>query len=473
MKVETAFSGVKVFVPTGQLGSSGVRRSEVEAAIALGFDAIAMDAGSTDSGAAYLATGNSKNVRSSVKKDLLLVMEAQARTGAPILVGTAGQAGGDLNVDWTVDIVLEVARQNGYTPKIAVLKSEQEKAVIKDRNAAGAVRPLPPLGDLDDATIDECDHIVALMGPEPFMAALNAGADIIIGGRASDAAVIAAYALWRGAPAGPSWHAGKTGECGALCTVKEVPASGCMLTIDAEGFDVEPLADANRSTAHSVSAHMLYENSNPFLLVEPGGVLDVTACQYHEIDARRVRVTGSVWTPRPYTMKLEGAAAEGFQTIMIVGITDPLVLANLDLFHDRMLSAMTDRVMAALELREPEFDISLRIYGWNAVSGRPVPKDAPLPREVGVLCVITASTQEMANQIARVCNAPFFHLPIFDGIEMPSYGFPFTPSSSERGQAYAFKLNHVVEVGDPLELVRTEWIETGRLNLEEVTNAYG
>src|SRR5438105_143879 len=102
---------------------------------------MAMDAGSTDSGAAYLATGKSKNPRAAVKNDLRLLMDAQRRTGVPILVGTAGQAGGDPNVDWTVEIVREIARENGYTPKIAVLKCEQSKAMLHAKNAAGKIRP--------------------------------------------------------------------------------------------------------------------------------------------------------------------------------------------------------------------------------------------------------------------------------------------------------------------------------------------
>lgn len=471
MTDKAAFAEVKVYVPTGQLGGAGIRQEEIEAAIALGMQCMAMDAGSTDSGAAYLATGKSKNPRAAVKKDLELLMEAQHRTGVPILVGTAGQAGGDPNVDWTVDIVREIAREKGYAPKLAVLKCEQSKATLKAKNAAGKIRPLPPLGPLDDRTIDECDRIVALMGPEPFIAALEQGADIVIGGRTSDAAVIAAFPLWKGAPRGPTWHAGKTSECGALCTVKMVPASGCFVTVRADGFDVEPLMTANRCTAHSVSAHMLYENSNPFRLTEPGGVLDVTNCDYQELNDRRVRVTGSVWEPKTYTMKLEGAAGGRYQTIMLIGIADPVVLNNLDLFHDKMQATLVSRVAEAMGDEAGDFNISLRVYGWNAVSGRAVPKGTPPPREVGVLCVITAESQETANQIARAVNQKFFHMPLFDGIEMPSYGFPFTPSSSERGSIYEFKLNHVVEIDDPLELVRVEWVDLSAANTKEVAHA--
>ncbi|MGC0374146.1 acyclic terpene utilization AtuA family protein [Streptomyces sp. SAI-229] len=150
-------------------------------------DAIALDAGSTDSGAAYLAKGVSKNDRRSVKRDLELLMGAQQAAGIPILIGTAGQAGGDLNVDWTRDIVLEIAREKGWTPKVALLCSEQPTQPVKQKLADGRISNLPPLGDLDEARIDSCLHIVALMGPEPYFAALEAGDDIVIGGRASDA----------------------------------------------------------------------------------------------------------------------------------------------------------------------------------------------------------------------------------------------------------------------------------------------
>lgn len=470
MPTGSEFTKVRLFVPVGSLGA-GVRPDEVEAALARGIDVIATDAGSTDSGAAYLATGTSKNNRSAVKADLVLLMAAQHQSKAPLLIGTAGQAGGDANVDWALDIVLEIAREKGYAPKIVALYSEQSRDTIKARLAAGKVHPLPPLGALAPETLDECAHIVALMGPEPYVAALEQGADIIVGGRSTDPAVLAAFPIWKGAPAGASWHAGKTGECGAQCSLSNNLGTGIYITLDAEGFEVEPLLPGNRCTEHTVSAHMLYENKNPFRLFEPGGVLDVTNAKYEQVTDTRVRVTGSVWEPQPYTMKLEGAGGGQYQTIMIVGISDPFVLSNLNLFHDKMQHALVRRVQRALGEAAGQFDISLRIYGWNAVSGRPVPDDATPPREVGVLCVITAETQDLANQMAKACNPYFFHLPIADGIEMPSYGFPWTPAEVPRGQVYEFKLNHVVEVDDPLELVRFRWIDLTAQAAKEPTHA--
>jgi hypothetical protein len=457
---------VTVYVPQGSLGV-GIFPEEIDYALARNPDAISLDAGSTDSGAAYLAKGVSKNDRASVKRDLTLLMRARHEAGIPILIGTAGQAGGDANVDWTRDIVLEIAREKGYTPKVALLYSEQSPQLIKQKLGEGKISNLPPLGDLDEARIDRCLHIVALMGPEPYFAALEAGADIIIGGRASDPAVIAAFPLWKGAPAGPSWHAGKIAECGGQATSAHTGQRGVILEIHADGFDVEPVDPSFTATVEGISAHLLYENKNPWRLTEPGGELDVTGSEYIQLTEKKVRVTGSVWNPKPYTMKLEGAAGDLFQTIMIVGIADPDVLAEPQAFHDKMLSVLTQRAKSATGLDEGEFHISLRMYGWNGVSGMP-PAEGSVPLEIGLMGVITAKTQQIASEIAKACNPYFFHMPLRAGMELPSYGWPFSPGDIDRGAVYEFVLNHVVSVDDPLELVRVETVDLAATEREGV-----
>lgn len=463
---------IKIIVPCGSLGA-GVREDEIAYGLKHGAQAIATDAGSTDSGAAYLALGKSKNNRGAVKRDLKILMKAHADSGVPIIVGTSGQAGGDLNLAWTRDIVIEIAGELNIAPKLAMIHCEQDKATIKRLNAEGRITPLPPTQSLDDATVDSCEHIVAVLGVEPFVAALEDGADIILAGRATDTAVIAAFPIWKGAPWGASWHAGKIAECGAQCAENPTAGSGVLLSIDNDGFEVEPLSLNNRCTPKSVSGHMLYENSDPFRLIEPGGVLDVRDAEYKMLDERVVRVTGSRWEPKPYTMKLEGAAAGLYQTVMLVGVQDPDVLADIDGFHDRLLEALYERTRQCIPAEElGEFHISLRMYGWNAVTGLRPPEGTATPPELGILFVSTAATQELANTIAHACNPYFFHYPSVMGKELPSYGFAFSPADIPRGQIYEFKLNHVVMLGDPFELISTEWLHIkGKNKIEEKRNA--
>ena len=79
--------------------------------------AIAVDAGSTDSGPAYLATGRTKYGRPSIKRDLSILMAARRRAGIPLLIGSCGTSGCDMAVDQTLEIVLEVAREQGDAPQ--------------------------------------------------------------------------------------------------------------------------------------------------------------------------------------------------------------------------------------------------------------------------------------------------------------------------------------------------------------------
>jgi hypothetical protein len=460
---------ITILVPTGALGA-GMTAAQVERGISLGVDAIACDAGSTDSGPSYLARGVSKVSREAIKHDLGILIPAAFKAGVPLIIGSCGTAGTDSGVDWTRDIAIEVARENQIAPKIALLYSEQEKLKIKQQCAEGKISPLPPSPSLTEAAIDDCNHIVALMGVEPYIDALQQGADIILGGRTTDTAVLCCVPIMRGAPAGLSWHAAKITECGGLCSVNP-REGGVLFRIGSDHFEVEPLNLANSCTPYTVSSHMLYENSDPFVLVEPGGILDVSDAVYEAVDDRITRVSGSRWNKRPYTMKLEGAGGGAFQTIMFIGIRDPKVLASLELFETRMLADLHKRVETAIGLHVGEYDISLRFYGWSGVSGQPPPAGTPTPSEVGVMFVATAKTQEMATRIAKTCNPRFFHFPLDRGMELPSYAFPFSPAEIERGQVYAFNLNHVVAVDDPLELTRLVWVEFAATTGREAAHA--
>jgi hypothetical protein len=438
-----------ILVPVGALGA-GISANLVDRAIALGVDAIACDAGSTDSGPSYLFRAVSKVSRQAVKRDLEVILRASQAAKIPLLVGSCGTSGADAGVDWTADIALEIACEYGLKPKMALLYSEQNAEVLKRKNAAGKIRPLPPAGPVSDEAIDACAHIVALMGPEPYIRALSEGAEVVLGGRTTDAAVIAAVALMRGSNVAAAWHGAKVTECGGLCSIGGGPV---ILHVDDTGFEVEPVDPSSRCTPETVSAHMLYENSDPFLLTEPGGALDVREADYQSLNDRVTRVTGMAWLPRPYSMKLEGASGGPFQTIMFIGIEDPFVLKSLNLFESRLLRRLRER--AERTVGAGDWDISLRIYGWNGISGLRRPDDAPTPLEVGVMFVATAQTQEMATHIAKTCNPLFFHFPLEPGIEMPSYAYPFTPAEIERGQVFEFRLCHIVETADGFELVRS------------------
>jgi hypothetical protein len=303
------------------------------------------------------------------------------------------------------------------------------------------------------------------MGHEPFVAALRGGADVVLGGRATDTSMVAALALMRGLPAGPAWHAAKTVECAGMCTTTSRGSAGSgpvYVTIDATGFTVTPLDPDAACTPMSVAAHMLYENADPIALREPRGTLDTSAATYVPLSDRVVRVEGSRFVESPPTIKLEGSALAGYETVSLVGISDPKVLAQLDLWISRMTDYLRERVKDVLQVDQREYRFTLRCYGANAVLGELQPHSSEPPKDVGILFKVRAGDQATATAIAKLANPALLHLPLPGMTMMPSYAFVTSPPEIERGPAYEFVLNHVVDVETGEEMFRTAFTAIGR-----------
>ena len=436
----------KILIPSGALGL-GYDRNALMRGIEHKPDLIAIDGGSTDSGPHYLGTGTSKYSRSSIKSEWRELMQARAMANVPLVIGTAGTCGADDAVDWLLDITNEIATETGQDVTVAVLKSGQPADRVMRALDQGRITPLEPVIDVDHNLLQSCTNIVALAGAEQIQAALNTGADIVIAGRTTDTATIAALPLARGCHAGGAWHGAKIGECGALATTN--PSSGTiMITFDADGFTVEPMGQNARATPYTVSAHMLYENSNPLQLYEPGGHLDVTGATYTALDDRRVRVTGSTWVPSDaYTVKLEGARCGGYQCVSLALIREARYVQNIETWTEAVEENCRQK---AQERIEGDFTLELRIIGLNATLGAQ-DVNAQIGTEVGVLGIVTAPTEMVAKEVAKMLNPYLLHLPLTEDEEMPTFAFPFSPNEMNRGEIYEFCLNHVMELDDPMQ----------------------
>ncbi|MET0414661.1 MAG: acyclic terpene utilization AtuA family protein [Actinoplanes sp.] len=441
---------VRILVPSGMLGS-GFPAEIVDRGLAMGADVIAVDGGSTDSGPHYLGTGTAKTTAAAVERDLRILLAAAARAGIPLIVGSCGTSGTDSGVDWVHSIVEQI----GTDLRVARIYSEQQATDLKDHLDKGRIHPLPPAGDLDPATLDSCQHIVAMMGHEPIAEALAGGADVVLAGRATDTALAAAFPLMAGMPAGPTWHAAKIVECGGQCTTNP-RAGGVLATIDATGFTIEPLDPAVACTPTSVAAHMLYETVNPFSMREPAGTIVVADATYRALDDRRVRVEGSRFEPaEQHTVKLEGARITGYETMSFTAIRDPHILGQITTWAALLRRMITEWVGQTLGLDPGEYAFDIRLYGHDAILEAADPDTRP-PREVGVMLLVNAADQQTATAIAKIANPLMLHLPTPDMNYLPSLAFATSPAETERGAAYEFVLNHVVDVDSPTSLFRIE-----------------
>ena len=445
---------VRVLIPSGALGL-GYDRAALRRGIEAKPDLIAIDGGSTDSGPSYLGRGVSKYSRSSIKREWRELIEAREEAGVPLVIGTAGTCGAGSAVDWLLEITSEILKEAGRSARIAVLKSDQRADDLKRALAQGLIAPLDPAPEISGELLDSCSNIVALAGAEQIQAALETGADIVIAGRTTDTAIISALPLQRGCHPGAAWHGAKIGECGALCTSN--PQSGViMIDFDETGFTVTPLGETARATPHTVSAHMLYENSDPFILYEPGGHLDVTGASYKALDERRVRVEGSRWIPAErYTVKLEGARRAGFQCISLALLRDRHYVENAETWAADVARQCSIKCCDRLDIAPGDFDIELRLIGKNATLGALETRQGQ-PVEIGVLALVTAETESLAGEIAKLLNPYLLHHPLTEQEELPTFAFPFSPAEVERGPVYEFCLNHILTLDDPLSAFRLE-----------------
>lgn len=441
----------RVLVPSGVLGL-GFDQAALARGIAARPDIIAIDGGSTDSGPFSLGAGQSKYSRAATKSEWRRLMVARAEAGVPLVIGTAGTCGSDATVDWMYQITCEIATELGQSLRVARLYSSQPADRVITALAEGRIIPLTPAPEISAEALGAMSNIVALAGAEQVQAALATGAEILICGRTTDTATIAALPLLRGDHAGGAWHGAKIAECGALCSTN--PTSGViMVEFDAQGFTVEPLAEGACCTPHSVSAHMLYENSDPFILYEPGGHLDVRTARYAALDARRVRVEGSEWVVGDYTVKLEGARVAGYQTTILAILRAPHYVAHAQAWVDQLTGFLQDEIRIRMGLEPAAYGLEFRLIGVNGALGALENRKSD-PVEVGVLGIVTAATQAEAAEIGKLINPFVLHYPLTKGEELPTFAFPYSPATTDRGALYEFALNHVMRLDDPMSAFR-------------------
>ncbi|GAA4328242.1 acyclic terpene utilization AtuA family protein [Pigmentiphaga soli] len=455
---------VRVLAASGVCGS-GFKESSLEAGLARNPHFIGCDAGSTDPGPFSLGSGKTAFPLRAIKRDLRLMLKAARKAKIPLLLGSAGTAGGKPHLELVRQMVLDIAREEKLSFKLALIHAEQDKEYLKKRLAEGRIKPLKPAPEFDAGVIDRSTRIVGMMGEEPYLRALDEGAEVVIAGRSSDCAIFAGIPIRMGVAPGIAWHAAKILECGAAAAVARPAPDSMLATLRADHFDLEPLDPELRCSPLSVAAHSLYENADPYRLIESSGVLDLTTASYEALDDRRVRVRGSRFEPaQTYTVKLEGAEMAGYQSIVIGGIRDPYIIRQLDSWLERLRAAVAKRV-ADVFADDPEAGkhlFNIRVYGKDGVMGPLEPVREVKSHEVCLVLEVTAATQEAASTIVSMARHQALHLPIpeWKGF-ITGVACTYSPAHIERGPAYRFCVNHVVEPDDPYEMFPIEHVTVG------------
>ena len=457
---------VRILSATGVCGS-GFVESSFEKGLAQRPTFIGCDAGSTDPGPEYLGTGRTAFPLEAIRRDLRLMLKGARRLDIPLLIGSAGTAGGDIQVALMRRLIEEISAAEGLSFRLAVIHSEQSKDYLVRRMRQGRITPLWPAPAYDEATIGRSEHIVGMMGAEPFIRALQAGAEVVLAGRASDTAIFASVPLMLGVPAGPAWHAAKILECGAAAVVNRRTPDCMFARLTREHFVIEAPDETLRCTPQSIASHSLYENADPFRLVECSGTLDLTDSQYEAVSDRAVKVTGSRFIEAErYAVKLEGAERTGYQSILIGSIRDPYLIRQIDDWTARLAARIDARIQMVFgdRLRD-QYRVAIHVYGRDGTMGALEPVKETRAHELCLVFETTAPTQETATAIAGIVRHQALHLPIpeWSGL-ITAIALPY--NALERGAVYRFNVNHIVLPDDPFEMFPMDIVDVGR-NLEK------
>ena len=443
---------LKIICPNGHLGFAPLKTESFQLGVAAKPDFIAADSGSDDIGPVPLGSDTCASPKAWQRHDLEAMLLAARKAGVPMMIGSAGDTGTNSRVDMYIDMIREIATEHNLPPfKVGWFYSEIDKELVRGKIRSGtAVRGLDARDDLTEDVLDATDRIVAMAGVHPFLELLEAGCDVIIGGRSSDSAIFASAAMHKGFPEAQSYYLGKVLECASFCAEPYGAKETVLGEITPDAVDVTAMAPWQRCTIASVAGHAMYERSNPFHEFVAGGMLDMTNCHYDQASEKTTRVTGMEFVPADeFRVKLEGSGKIGERYVGMAGIRDPYTIANIDEVIAWARTQTEER------FGKEGWELHYNVFGRNGIMGDMEPQ---IDRPSHELCIIVqgvAPTLEMAEEVTMTGTRQLFYARLPD-VKGTAGGVSFIfDEVMQASPAYRWTINHTMAVDDPLELFPT------------------
>ena len=443
---------MSLIAPTGHLGFTPIEKGSFYQGLKRNPDFLIADSGSCDIGPYPLGGNTHASPEEWQRHDLEVMLTESRKNHIPMVIGSASDTGADVGVNQFVRLIKEITKEHKLPPyKLGIIYSEVLKEDLRTRMEKGVrVEGLDGRQDLTMEILNRTDHIVAVMGVEPIIKALNLGADVIIAGRSSDSAIFAAPAIRAGFSKAASFYLGKALECASFCAEPFMGKESVIGTVTEKNeVFMEPMHPDQRCTVASIAGHSMYERTNPFYEAVPGGRLDMTHCRYEQYSERVTRITAFEFHPSStYKVKLEGSGRMGERALAIVGIRDPYTIGHMD----QVIEWARGKVRERYGEIGKTFQLYYHLYGKNGVMGEWEPKKEITSHEVCIVVEAVASTFEQAEVIcaAGARNLFYARLPQVKGTAGTA---ALMSDEVLRGKTgYEWTLNHLIPVEDPMEL---------------------
>lgn len=432
----------------------GIGGDSWERGLSFDPDVIVAQGTSSDGGPTYLGSDSPYGALMKIKKDLATIILSARKRRIPFILSSGSPSGSNLELERGLAAVNEIAKEENIDMKIAVIPGELDKQYLKRKIAAGMkIRRLVDTDRLPEYLTEEevesSKRIVAQMGPEPVMKALDLDVDGVITGRALDVGLYMALPLKRGFDKALAAHMAKTVECsGLICVPQSFEA--VFATLRKDHFLVRPTNESANCTVISVASHGFYERADPTREENPGGILDTSSAIYEQLDSQTVKVSGSRWLPAPYTLKIEGARQVGYRTICICGVREEPLIRCIDWYLEQARHD-AERKLHPLKPNE-DYELIFRVYGKNGVLGDAEPIKETRSHELGIIIDAVAPEEKVADA-ACISAVDFVAHMDYPGrvTTAANVAFPYSPREHKLGPVYEFNIWHLLELEDPCE----------------------
>ncbi|UNX53698.1 DUF1446 domain-containing protein [Georgenia sp. TF02-10] len=253
---------------------------------------------------------------------------------------------GGLNPHGCAAAVRQVAEQQGLTVRVAVVDGDDVTDAFARARAAGWAAPHLDSGEPFAVLAAEPEVVNAYLGCWGIVEALAAGADVVVTGRVTDAAVVLGPAAWHHGWSAADLDAlaggvvaGHVIECGAQATggnfafFTEVPGAervGFPLAeVYADGSAVitKHPGTGGMVTPETVGAQLLYEVDGPRYLT-PDVVAHLDTVRVEAAGPDRVRLSGARGEPAPATVKVGAIVPAGWRNAVTFVLTGGAVEAK-------------------------------------------------------------------------------------------------------------------------------------------------
>lgn len=427
----------------------------IERAAEWGIDYIVSQGTGKDFGPQFLGSGTQFPVSNFVE-NIRPYITAAHRLQVPFIM-SVGIAGARTQLHECLEGFNRMCVEEGLEFNVAVINGDIDPGYLRKRIEEGTeVRSmdshpdLPPLLRVED--VDVTPNIVAQMGPEPIMAALDEGVDGVITGRALDVGLFMAPAIRAGASKATAAYFGKLLECCGVALWPGDPGMAIYGEIhDDDSIVIRCPSDDGECRVRNLAAHSFYERPNPFREENPGGYLDLEEATYEQLDKMSVRVQGAKWGDTPYTVKLEGAASMGYRAINVAGIRDPRYVACIEEVVERIKEEARHAERFKHLVEGKDYWLTITLYGRDAVLGDAEPHRGE-EHEVGAVIDVVAPTQELARDICYFAYISLWIRPYpgrktTAGNNAQRFTVPIIPVD----QHFRWSMWHLLPLDDPCE----------------------